>query len=77
MSEAHTTPLNSIANPRELTTEELRATLRATSWLLGDIMRPKIQDQLLLAKLSSLHVDLLAEEEDREKRILGTVGNHG
>jgi hypothetical protein len=50
----------------ELTSSELANSLRATSWLLGEQMGPYITDKTLLAKLSSLQVDLKAQEDERE-----------
>jgi hypothetical protein len=62
-----TTPRTRGARLGELTSGELANSLRASSWLLGEQMGPYITDKTLLAKLSSLHADLKAEEEDRKK----------
>ena len=60
-------PLRAIIKPGELTSNELKNALRATSFLLGEQMTGRIADKVLLAKLGSLHADLLVEEEDRKK----------
>lgn len=51
----------------QLTSGELANALRATSFLLGHPMQQHISDRTLVAKLSSLHLDLEAEENDRKR----------
>lgn len=54
-------------NLDQLTGTELDRAHAAANYLLGNLIRERITDASLLAKLSSLRSDLAAEQEDRRK----------
>lgn len=66
-SENPSTPFRTGVKLHEMTSSELKNALRAASFLLSEQMEGHIADKLLVAKLGSLHGDLLIEEEDRAK----------